>query len=104
MELVRDPGLAESQCLGCGRPPQILAPVHHPEGKAGRMDDEWTIEVRGDKVVKLPADVPVGQILTVRRGEQTTVYQRVIEPVEPGSEETRHVWREVIPGSPEGSD
>jgi hypothetical protein len=66
--------------------------------------DEWTIEVRGDKVLRLPADVPVGQILTVRRGDQTTVYQRVIEPVEPGSEETRHVWREVIPGSPAGCD
>lgn len=68
------------------------------------MADEWTIEVRGDKVVKLPADVPVGQILTVRRGEQTTVYQRVIEPVEPGSAQTRHVWREVMPGSADGWD
>ncbi len=65
------------------------------------MADEWTIEVRGDKAVRLPAEVPVGQILTVRRGEQTTVYQRVIEPVEPGSEETRHVWREVVQGPPD---
>jgi hypothetical protein len=63
------------------------------------MTDEWTIDVRGDKVVKMPADVPVGQILKVRRGDQTTVYERVIEPVEPGSAQTRHVWREVTPGS-----
>jgi hypothetical protein len=68
------------------------------------MADEWNIEVSGDKVVRLPVEVPVGQILTVRRGEQTTVYQRVIEPVEPGSKETHHVWREVIPGSPDGCD
>ena len=59
------------------------------------MADEWTIDASGGKAVKLPADIPVGQILTVRRGENTTVYQRVIEPVEPGSEETRHVWREI---------
>ena len=68
------------------------------------MADEWTIEVRGNKAVRLPAEVPVGQILKVRRGEQTTVYQRVIEPVEPGSEETHHVWREVVPGPPEECD
>lgn len=68
------------------------------------MADEWTIEVRGDKAVRLPAEVPVGQILTVTRGEQKTVYQYVIEPVEPGSEETRHVWREVVPGPPDESD
>jgi hypothetical protein len=55
------------------------------------MADEWTIEVSGDKAVRLPAEVPVGQILTVKRGEQKTVYQYVIEPAEPGSEETRHV-------------
>jgi hypothetical protein len=68
------------------------------------MADEWTIEVSGDKAVRLPAEVPVGQILTVRRGEQKTVYQYVIEPVEPGSEETRHVWREVKPGPPDESE
>jgi hypothetical protein len=68
------------------------------------MADEWTVEVSGNKVVKLPAEVPVGQILKVRRGEQTTVYQRVIEPVEPGSEEIRHVWREVVPGPPDECD
>ena len=68
------------------------------------MADEWTIEVSGDKAVRLPAEVPVGQILTVRRGEQKTVYQYVIEPVEPGSEETRHVWRKVVPGPPDESD
>ena len=68
------------------------------------MADEWTIDVRGDKVVKMPADVPVGQILKVKRGDQTTVYERVIEPVEPGSEKTRHVWREVDAGSLEGDD
>ena len=68
------------------------------------MADEWTIEVSGDKAVRLPAEVPLGQILTVKRGEQMTVYQRVIEPVEPGSQETRHVWREVKPGSPDGFD
>jgi hypothetical protein len=81
-----------------------VASIHHPEGRVGRMADEWTIEVSGDKVVRLPAEVPVGQILTVRRGQQTTVYRRVVEPVEPGSEETRHVWREVIPGAPDGWD
>ena len=64
------------------------------------MADEWTIEVSGDKAVRLPAEVPVGQILTVRRGGQKTVYQRVIEPVEPGSEETHHVWRQIEPGPP----
>ena len=68
------------------------------------MADEWTIDVRGDKVVKMPADVPVGQILKVKRGDQTTIYERVIEPVEPGSEQTHHVWREVAPGSLEGRD
>ncbi len=71
------------------------------------MADEWTVEVSGGKAFRLPADVPVGQILTVRRGEQTTVYEYVIEPVEAGSEETRHVWREVVPGPPdegEGAD
>jgi len=102
MELVRDSALAEGPCLRLrvGRREwfalvEPVAPVHHPEGRAGRMADEWTIEVSGNKAVRLPAEVPVGQILRVRRGEQTTVYQRVIEPVEPGSEETRHVWREV---------
>jgi hypothetical protein len=110
MELVRDPALAGGRVCGCGsvaahvRLVEPVAPVHHPEGRVGRMADEWTIEVSGDKALRLPAEVPVGQILTVRRGEQTTVYRRVIEPVEPGSEETRHVWREVIPGSPDGSD
>jgi virulence-associated protein VagC len=68
------------------------------------MADEWTVEVSGGKAVRLPAEVPVGQILTVRRGEQKTVYQRVIEPVEPGSEETHHVWREVEPGPPDEGD
>ena len=68
------------------------------------MADEWTIEVRGDRAVRLPAEVPVGQILTVKRGEQKTVYQYVIEPVEAGSEETHHVWREVVPGPPDESD
>ncbi len=68
------------------------------------MADEWTMDVRGDKVVKMPADVPVGQILKVRRGDQTTVYERVIEPVEPGSDKTHHVWREVAPGSAAESD
>jgi hypothetical protein len=67
------------------------------------MADEWTIEVSGDKAFRLPVDVPVGQILTVRRGEQKTVYQRVIEPVEPGSEETRPVWRQIEPGPPDES-
>ena len=76
--------------------------VHRPEGRVGRMADEWTIEVSGDRLVRLPAEVPVRQSLTVRRGRRTTVYQRVAEPVEPGSEETRHVWREVIPGASDG--
>ena len=68
------------------------------------MADEWTIEVTGNKAVKLPAEIPVGQILAVTRGGQKTVYQRVIEPVEPGSEETHHVWREVEPGPPDEGD
>ena len=68
------------------------------------MADEWHLEVGGDKVVKLPADVQEGQRLTVRRGEHTTVYERVIEPVEPGSAETHAVWREVGPGGPAEHD
>lgn len=66
------------------------------------MADEWNIEVSGGKVLKLPAEIPVGQILTVKRGDQTIVYERVIEPVEPGSQETHPVWREVIPARQTG--
>ena len=40
------------------------------------MADEWTIEVRGNKAVRLPVEVPVGQILKVRRGSNDGIPAR----------------------------